>query len=53
MTAEAARISHMQERSRQLRARALLLDPVVAETYRRRAAELEAHVALLDAVWNP
>ncbi len=52
MTAETARISQLQERSRQLRARARMLDPVVAETYRRRAAELEAHAALLDAVWN-
>jgi len=52
MTAETARISQLQERSRQLRARARVLDPVVAETYRRRAAELDAHAALLDAVWN-
>ena len=52
MTATTARISQLQERSRQLRARARVLEPVVAETYRRRAAELDALAALLDAVWN-
>ena len=52
MTAATARISQLQERSRQLRARSRVLDPIVAETYRRRAAELDAHAALLDAVWN-
>jgi hypothetical protein len=52
MTAATARISQLQERSRQLRARSRVLDPIVAETYRRRAAELDAHAALLDAAWN-
>ena len=52
MTAATARISQLQERSRQLRARSRVLDPTVAETYRRRAAELDAHAALLAAVWN-
>lgn len=53
MTTATAKITHLQERSRQLRARSRVLDPVLGETYRRRAAELDAHAALLDAVWNP
>jgi hypothetical protein len=44
--------AHLQGRARRLRARAGSVHPVVAETYRRRAAELDLE-ALLEAVWNP
>jgi hypothetical protein len=44
--------AQLQGRARRLRAQAASLHPLVAETYRRRAAELDAQ-ALLEAVWNP
>jgi hypothetical protein len=45
-------IAELQGRARRLRAQAVSLHPLVAETYRRRAAELDLE-ALLEAVWNP
>jgi hypothetical protein len=42
----------MQGRARRLRAQAASLTPVLAETYRRRAAELDLQ-AWLEEVWNP
>jgi hypothetical protein len=44
--------AELQGRARRLRAQAASLHPLVAETYRRRAAELDFE-ALLEAVWNP
>jgi hypothetical protein len=42
----------LQARARRLRSQAATLHPVLAESYRRRAAELDAE-AWLQAVWNP
>ncbi|MGH9214316.1 MAG: hypothetical protein ACRD2C_27160 [Acidimicrobiales bacterium] len=39
-------------RARRLRQQAASLTPLLAETYRRRAAELDVQ-AWLEAVWNP
>lgn len=44
--------AQLQGRARRLRSRAASLHPLVAETYRRRAAELDLQ-AWLEAVWNP
>jgi hypothetical protein len=44
--------AQLQSRARRLRARAASLHPLLADTYRRRAAELDLQ-ALLEAVWNP
>lgn len=45
-------ISSLQARARRLRQQAGALTPLLAETYRRRAAELDRQ-AWLEAVWNP
>lgn len=45
-------IALLQGRARQLRQQATSLTPVLAEAYRRRAAELDVR-AWLEAVWNP
>jgi hypothetical protein len=42
----------LQGRARRLRMQAVALPPLLAETYRRRAAELDVQ-AWLEAVWNP
>ena len=42
----------LQGRARQLRRRAASSTPLLAESYRRRAAELDVQ-AWLEAVWNP
>lgn len=42
----------LQGRARRLRQQAASLNPLLAETYRRRAAELDVQ-AWLEAVWNP
>jgi hypothetical protein len=47
-----ASAAQLQARARRLRAGAGALHPLVAEAYRRRAAELDVE-ALLEAVWNP
>ncbi len=52
MSTATATTAQLQGRARQLRSRAASLHPLVAETYRRRAAELDVQ-ALLEAVWNP
>ncbi len=52
MSATTLTTAQLQGRARRLRSQAALLHPVVAETYRRRAAELDRQ-ALLEAVWNP
>jgi hypothetical protein len=44
--------ARLQDRARRLREQAAALSPVLAETYRRRASELDLQ-ALLEAVWNP
>ena len=44
--------ARLQGRARQLRRQATASHPLVAQTYRRRAAELDLQ-ALLEAVWNP
>lgn len=52
-TATASDISaRLQGRARRLRSQALALHPLLAETYRRRASELDLE-AWLEAVWNP
>lgn len=52
MSATTLTTTQMQGRARRLRAQAESLHPLVAETYRRRAAELDRQ-ALLESVWNP
>lgn len=52
MSATTLTSDQMQGRARRLRSQAASLHPVVAEAYRRRAAELDRQ-ALLEAVWNP
>lgn len=52
MSATTHTSDQMQGRARRLRCQAASLHPVVAEAYRRRAAELDRQ-ALLEAVWNP
>jgi hypothetical protein len=42
----------LQRRARRLRHQADSLTPLLAEAYRRRAAELDLQ-AWLEAVWNP
>ena len=42
----------LQDRARRLRLQAATMHPLLAETYRRRAAELDRQ-AWLEAVWNP
>jgi hypothetical protein len=42
----------LQGRAGRLRHQAALLTPLLAEAYRRRAAELDLQ-AWLEAVWNP
>lgn len=44
--------AQLQGRARRLRSRTASLHPLVADTYHRRAAELDLQ-ALLEAVWNP
>jgi hypothetical protein len=44
--------ARLQDRARQLRRQATAAHPVLAGTYRRRAAELDLQ-ALLEVVWNP
>lgn len=51
-TETSAAISPLQARARRLREQAASLTPLLAETYRRRAAELDVQ-AWLEAVWNP
>ncbi len=52
MSATTLTTAQLQDRARRLRYQAASLHPVLAETYRRRAAELDRQ-ALLEAVWNP
>lgn len=42
----------LQRRARRLRRQAGSLPPLLADTYRRRAAEVDLQ-AWLEAVWNP
>lgn len=42
----------LQAHARRLRAQAASLHPLLADAYRRRAAQLDLQ-AWLDAVWNP
>jgi hypothetical protein len=42
----------LQGRARRLRHQAASLTPLLAETYRRRAAEIDLQ-AWLEEVWNP
>ena len=44
--------SPLQARARRLRSQAATLGPILADAYRRRAAELDVQ-AWLEAVWNP
>ena len=44
--------AQLQGRARRLRSQAASVHPLLAETYRRRAAELDVQ-AWLEAVWNP
>lgn len=44
--------SSLQDRARRLRLQAAALPPLLAETYRRRAAEVDLQ-AWLESVWNP
>lgn len=44
--------ARLRGRARRLRSQAASLHPLLAETYRRRAAELDVQ-AWLEAVWNP
>lgn len=44
--------AQLQDRARRLRSQAGALNPLLAEVYYRRAAELDLQ-ALLEAVWNP
>ena len=50
--ATASETTALQGRARRLRAQAGAVHPVLADAYRRRAAELDAQ-AFLEAVWNP
>jgi hypothetical protein len=52
MSTATATAARLQERARRLRSQAASLHPLLAETYRRRAGELEVQ-AWLEAVWNP
>lgn len=47
-----AATSSLQGRARRLRQQAAASSPVLADLYRRRAAELDLQ-AWLEAVWNP
>lgn len=42
----------LRDRARRLRSQAALLHPLLAEAYRRRAAELDLQ-AWLESVWDP
>ncbi|HEY8543541.1 MAG TPA: hypothetical protein VIL36_00780 [Acidimicrobiales bacterium] len=44
--------ARLQSRARRLRRLAGTVHPLLAESYRRRAAELDVQ-AWLEAVWNP
>ena len=44
--------ARLQGRARRLRTQAASLHPLVADAYRRRAAELDVE-AWLEATWNP
>jgi hypothetical protein len=44
--------SSLQDRARRLRLQAAALPPLLADTYRRRAAEIDLQ-AWLESVWNP
>lgn len=44
--------ARLQGRAQRLRRQAASLSPVLAQVYRRRAAELDVE-AWLEAVWNP
>lgn len=44
--------TRLQRRARRLRSQVTSLHPLVADAYRRRAAELDLE-AWLEAVWNP
>ena len=50
--ATAAATASLQGRARRLRRQAASSTPMLAEVYRRRAAELDLQ-AWLEAVWNP
>ena len=52
MSAAHATTDQLQGRARRLRSQAASLHPVLAETYRRRAAELDRQ-AFLEAVLDP
>lgn len=52
MSTATSTTAQLQGRARRLRSQAASLHPMVADAYRRRAAELDV-LALLDAVWNP
>lgn len=51
-TTDTIAATSLQGRARRLREQAASLTPLLAETYRRRAAELDLQ-AWLEAVWNP
>lgn len=51
-TATADTTARLQGRARRLRSQAVSLHPLLAQAYRRRAAELDLQ-AWLEAVWNP
>jgi hypothetical protein len=51
-TATVGTTPRLQSRAHRLREQAASLHPLVAEAYRRRAAELDVQ-AWLEAVWNP
>ena len=51
-TGATAATAALQGRARRLRHQAASLTPLLAETYRRRAAELDLE-AWMEAVWNP
>ena len=50
--AATAATASLQGRARRLRRQAATSTPMLAEMYRRRAAELDVQ-AWLEAVWNP
>lgn len=52
MTTTTETPSSLQDRARRLRLQAAALPPLLADTYRRRAAEIDLQ-AWLESVWNP
>ena len=52
MTTTTESPSSLQDRARRLRLQAAALPPLLADTYRRRAAEIDLQ-AWLESVWNP